>query len=191
MAISDDAEALPEEAIVGRHHHLDPAQVVIIEKQVDDIGSVIRIDRVDDVIKNDERKIVFLSHRQENRQAQRPQMPFAEHSKRIQQGSVHVGDLDPVALRKLFKGQRLYLLMVIVVVIDRSVVLGSLGFDPCNARLFKLQLVVQQVAVERSVFSLKILEQLVEMAVIHRVIEQSRSLPYQRKHPVIGVREPG
>lgn len=113
-------------------------------------------------------------------------MPFAEHSKRVHQGSVHIGDLDPVALRELFKGQRIYLLMVIVMVIDRSVVLGSLGLDPCNARFFKLQFVVQQVAVERSVFNLKIPEQLVEVAVIHRVIEQSRSLPYQRKHPIMG-----
>ncbi|MNJ61376.1 hypothetical protein D3C77_571600 [compost metagenome] len=85
MTLGNNTETLPEKTVMGGDDHLDPAQVSIAEEQVDDVRSVIGVDRIDDVIEYDEREIVLLSHRQEDGQTQRSQMPFAEHRKRIKE----------------------------------------------------------------------------------------------------------
>ncbi|MCY1353965.1 hypothetical protein D9M69_403190 [compost metagenome] len=72
--------------------------------------------------------------------------------------------------------------MVIVVVVDSAVILCSLGFDPGDSRFLQLKLVIQKIAVQRSVLSLQILEQLVKAAVIDCIVEQGRFLPYQVCH---------
>lgn len=76
--------------------------------------------------------------------------------------------------------------MLIVVVVDSSIVLGSLGFNTDDSRFLQLQLVIKQVAVQRSVLSLQILEQLVELPVVHCITEQCRFLLYQVCHLVVG-----
>ncbi|MOA70729.1 hypothetical protein D3C78_1998300 [compost metagenome] len=37
VTVGDDAEALPEQTVMGGDHHLNPAQVGIAEEQVDDV----------------------------------------------------------------------------------------------------------------------------------------------------------
>jgi len=64
--------------------------------------------------------------------------------------------------------------MVIVVVVDSSIVFGSFGFDPVDSRFLKLQLVLEQAAVQGAVLSLQILKQLIEAAVFTSIVEQCR-----------------
>lgn len=37
VAIGNDAETLPEQTVMGGNHHLDPAQVRIGKKEIDDV----------------------------------------------------------------------------------------------------------------------------------------------------------
>ncbi|MCY1380111.1 hypothetical protein D9M69_678990 [compost metagenome] len=69
VPFGDDAEPLPEQAIVCGHHHLSALEVWIGEAQVNDVRAVIAVDRIDDVVEHNQRKFILLGHRQQERES--------------------------------------------------------------------------------------------------------------------------